>query len=561
MIAQPTPRRSRTPDAPRRARPRLGFALALHLALVPVLVLAPAAGRARAQAPAQPGAALNPEIKALVDGGVAHLSQNTNRGFSSIGYSALSALALSKAGRPVNDPVIVSFLRGVDGQFQASVYQPIDRSAVGIYTAGVTLMALASIAGDDRKEQIQIIANWIVGVQKGNGSWDYENRTAGDTSVSQYALLGLWEAATAGAQIPPSTWDRAASWFLSVQAPGGSWNYHRDESALYPETISMTAAGVGSLLICKQQLREYRERRATVLVSNLLTPVGEPPKREAGRYEISTSMAALDAAVERGIAWMSRNLIPTDKDKSRFYGIYGIERVGALLGSETIGARRWFDEGVALLRERREAGGFWNAEYSDIANTAWAVLFLTRSTGQTVQKIKEKQLGAGMLLGGRGLPTDLNAFTIAQGRVVVKPMSGAIEGMLEILEDPRAMNAETAVAGMMELYKKNGPRVLRPIKDRLAKLLRDDSDPGVRLIAAWALAHTEDLDVVPELARALKDPVPEVVAQARDGLRLISRKIQGYGPEDGAPLEERERAAERWLEWYRLAAAGRDAGS
>ncbi len=53
--------------------------------------------------------------------------------------------------------------------------------------------------------------------QKAAGCWDYDGRAAGDASISQYAVLGLWEAENAGVRIAPSVWDNAAGWFLSVQ--------------------------------------------------------------------------------------------------------------------------------------------------------------------------------------------------------------------------------------------------------------------------------------------------------------------------------------------------------
>ncbi len=83
-------------------------------------------------------------------------------------------------------------------------------------------------------------------------------------------MLGLWEAENVGVDIPPSVWDRAADWYMSVQSGSGSWNYHRDDPT-FPETLSMTAAGVGSLLICQRQLERYRQsKRGT---STLLTPL------------------------------------------------------------------------------------------------------------------------------------------------------------------------------------------------------------------------------------------------------------------------------------------------
>src|SRR5205085_10139855 len=123
--------------------------------------------------------------------------------------------------------------------------------------AAVVALALANLDAEARRGHLESIARFLVGRQNPNGSWDYSFRTAGDTSISQYAVLGLWEAENGGARVPPEVWDRAARWFLSVQGAGGGWNYHRDEQK-YPETISMTAAGVGSLLICERQLAPYR---------------------------------------------------------------------------------------------------------------------------------------------------------------------------------------------------------------------------------------------------------------------------------------------------------------
>ena len=83
-------------------------------------------------------------------------------------------------------------------------------------------------------------------------------------------------------------------------------------------------------------------------------------------------------------------------------------------------------------------------------------------------------------------------------------MNGAVEGMLAVLEDPRAENADSALAGLVARYQADGPAVLRPYKDRFRKLLTD-RDPGLRQVAAWALARTGDLDVVPALIDALVD--------------------------------------------------------
>ncbi len=62
-------------------------------------------------------------------------------------------------------------------------------------------------------------------------------------------------------------------------------------------------------------------------------------------------------------------------------------------------------------------------------------------------------------------------MTVAGGRVVSRPMNGAIEGMLAVLEDPRAEQADAAVAGLVERYYREGPDALRPFKPRFRKML------------------------------------------------------------------------------------------
>jgi hypothetical protein len=152
-------------------------------------------------------------------------------------------------------------------------------------------------------------------------------------------------------------------------------------------------------------------------------------------------------------------------------------------------------------------------------------------------------------VGGRNLPKDLTTITVAGGRIMSRPMNGAVEGMLAVIEDPRSESADTAVAGLIDRYQREGPNVLRPFKDRFRKMMTD-RDPGVRSVAAWALSRTGDLDVVPTLIDALVDPDEGVVISAKLGLQLLSRKIDGLGPPSPSTHEERAGAARNWRAWY-----------
>lgn len=465
-----------------------------------------------------------------------------------IGETALIALAMIKAGVPRTDPDLLACIETVRKQVASGGYTPQRRGGADVYEAGVVAMALSNFDPEARRFELSAVAQYLLSKQKPNGSWDYDHRSYGDTSISQYALLGLWEAENGGATVPPRVWDQAAAWYMSSQAAGGSWNYHRDEPQGNPETISMTAAGVGSLLICQRQL--IRHRRASDSSNPLLHPL--VAEDAPVRYTAKTPTARIEQSVRQGIGWLSSNFSTANKDllgQSAYYGLYGIERLGALADRDTLGRADWFELGRQFITSTQRSDGAWDATHGDVPNTVWAILFLTKSTAKTLERVEVKRLGAGTLLGGRGLPKDLSNLTVAGGRVVSRPMNGAVEGMLAVLEDPRAEQADAALAGLVERYRTEGAAALKPYEDRFRKLL-SDRDPGLRRVAAWALARTGDLGVVPRLIEAITDPDESVVAIARDGLRLLSRKIDGLGPPSPSTPEQRRQAAAAWSAWY-----------
>jgi hypothetical protein len=468
-------------------------------------------------------------------------------GSAQVGETALVALALIKADVPPDDPAVVTCLNKLRARFNTGAYLPERGGGPDIYEAGVVAMALSNADARGYKTEIEAIARFLIGRQNASGSWDYAGRSFGDTSISQYAVLGLWEADNAGARVPPDVWDRAARWYVSTQSAEGSWTYHRDAGG--QETVAMTAAGTGSLLICQRQLGKARLKVESI--SPLLTPVGDS---EAARSSFTggISTAALDQAIRRGLAWIGSNFTTASSPvigPSAYYALYGIERIGALADRETLGRVNWYEAGRAFIYQSQQGNGSWNASFGVEPNTVWAILFITKSTAKTLNRIEIKRLGAGTLLGGRGLPNDLTSLTVAGGRIVSRPMNGAVEGMLAVLEDPRTQNADAALAGLVTRYQAEGPPALQPQKDRFRRLLTD-RDPGLRRVAAWALGRTGDLDAVPPLTDALTDPDQEVVDMARLGLQLLSRKVESLGPPSPSTPEQRHEAARRWRAWY-----------
>ncbi len=482
--------------------------------------------------------------EAAVQGGVQFL--RTHAGNQHAGESAMIALALLKAEVPAGDPALAGCLNKVRSRFTSSEFVPERGNGQGAYEAGAIAMALASQDAAANRGYLAMLVSYLTAHQNGNGSWDYSGRSQGDTSITQYAVLGLWEAENSGVAVSPVVWERIANWFMSTQCGDGGWIYHKDEPATYPETVAMTTAAVGSLLICHRQLEPYRaDRRST-------SPLLASLSAEAGTdFKPTISFQELEQSVRRGMSWISAHFTTTPPTAgiTPYYMLYGIERMGALADRQTIGRLDWFEKGRGFIRGTQKPDGSWDGHHGPEMNSSWAILFLTKSTAKTLRRIQVQRLGAGTLLGGRGLPKDLTSMTVAGGRVVSRPMNGAIEGMLAALEDPRAEQADSAASGLVDRYYREGPDALRPFKARLRKMI-GDRDPGVRRVAAWALAHTGDMDVVPALIDALNDPDEDVVDASKLGLQIISRKIEGLGPPRPSTPDERKQAAARWREWY-----------
>ena len=125
------------------------------------------------------------------------------------GESALAGLALIKAKVPPTDAALQTFIQKVDSRFNGTTYTP-ERAGPGgysIYEAGVVSMFYANLDPEAYRPRLEAMANYIIGNQLPRGCWDYAHRTAGDCSISQYGVLGLWEAENAGVAIPPKVWE------------------------------------------------------------------------------------------------------------------------------------------------------------------------------------------------------------------------------------------------------------------------------------------------------------------------------------------------------------------
>jgi hypothetical protein len=116
----------------------------------------------------------------------------------------------------------------------------------------------------------------------------------------------------------------------------------------------MTAAGIAILFICDEQLKGHSKN------------------------------GSLNGVARRGVTWLAQNFAvdgnPGNGVAWQNYWLYGLERVAALLKLEKVGEHDWYREGARWLVDHQKGEGQWAVSATDVLDTCWALLFLTRAT-------------------------------------------------------------------------------------------------------------------------------------------------------------------------------------
>jgi Domain of unknown function (DUF4159) len=279
------------------------------------------------------------------------------------GPTSLAALALLTAGENVRSPTIqqtLTFLRGFGPQQLNSTY------AIGLQT-------MVYAAAEPEHDRARIVANveWLENTQHKNarrelwpGNWTYTDFRAlpGDSSNTQYALLGLNAASEAGVPVKPEVWELSRAYFELFQNRDGGWGYtprHKQSSA------SMTCAGISSLIICGSRRFQSHEHLE-----------GEKINR--------CSEGAFDLYLNRAIDWLAKNFDVHQNlghgQQYKLYYLYGLERAGRLAGVRFFGQNDWYRLGAEeLVRQQNKLSGFWNGPgENELVGTSLALLFLAK---------------------------------------------------------------------------------------------------------------------------------------------------------------------------------------
>jgi hypothetical protein len=287
-----------------------------------------------------------------------------------VGNTELALLTLLYVGEHPNRETVSKALDGV-------LSRPLDYT----YAVSVRLMALAQVQNklvgakrDLVRTALRRDAAWLVASQGPSGGWGYTavsgdrpSRTYVDLSITQMAVLALWEAANAGAEIPRSTWDRVTNLYFGSQRDDGGWTYTPDgKDGSYG---SMTAAGLATLFITTDQLD---------LASGCPCRGGKSARGNE----------AVDRRIDACLSWLDKNFKVEENPKGGdhrgkriYYWLYSAERAGSAAGYKYFGGKDWFKLGAEFLLKKQAADGSWDGPYGRLVSTCFAALFLFKGRG------------------------------------------------------------------------------------------------------------------------------------------------------------------------------------
>jgi len=550
----------------------------------------------------------SPEVRETIDRAVGYLRDNLD---AVKPYEAgIVAYAIMRSGDSAESPAVKTLLRRVlDEKFKGGLYGK--GTPHQFYEAGTDMMMFEAANARRYGREIEMIATFTADNQWPSGSWYYYGPTehGGDTSHTQYAVLGLWAATRAGVKVSSNVWSRMADWHLKNQLSDGGFAYHPGDIKV--ATHSMTVNGVASLCVARMMLYPNRRypspfdplkeeddqsnepddkgtkpaargeakgqepARGAAAPPSVLAPLDLSNNRHggrsrsgrvAGRSALSTklvSLSALNRGISRGAGWVGTNFTKRDSQYHIYY-LYGLERMCALAGIEEIAGHDWYSEHASGLISRQYSDGHFEANCGLNPDTAFAILFLSRATSKLMGK-PEERFGGGLMVGGRGLPSNLGAMRTSSDGIQVRKLDAPVDKLLSELENPKSAEVESVQQAIVETVQIGDREKLVGQKDRLKKLARDPR-PEVRRTALWALGRCATVRDALVLIKGLDDPDINVVIEANNALCWLSRRPNGFGrpsdpvadlPENTSERQRRDAAQawrtqvrKDWREWF-----------
>lgn len=430
------------------------------------------------------------------------------------------------------------------------------------YQSAVSIMLLCEISASRFASELNTFKRFYDEHQMSHGGYGYPGDQLGDVSQTQYAILGIWTLDRNGIKLDYARVQRALNWLRIVQDVSGPWPYHgkvpisgqlvRQEKT----SMSMAMAGAASLLIGGDALRVWGE----TVEDEDPGIVGLPKAVKIYKEDVNVERRkrakipsqTLLGPVEHMERWRQQH--PETYGGNMlwwFYLIYTTERYESFLeiakGLPADKSPAWYNNIVTeLIRMQNAENGGWDVKASTngAISTAFAILFLIRST--------QKSLGSGAsatTIGGYGFGDNVTDAQLINGQSVTKTPAKSVNEMLSLLESDGADELDG------KALQDNAVLPTDPVErsaqlDRLERLVRGSRSWQARRVSSRLLSTSDDLRVVPTLIFGLSDGDHMVRKYARDGLRFISRKFEGFGMPDEPTNAEIRDAQRKWRAWY-----------
>ncbi len=509
----------------------------------------------------------SPIVLQAIGRAVNYLKQNgikENR----LGGRALAALALYKAGTdPVSDPLIQGTLADIrksiasDGTIAISDH---------IYTAGICILFLAEVGPEEYRRELIAFGRFLHDNQRKDGSWTYLTSGAadaypsGDMSMTQYGTMGLWTLHQLGIDVSGYDVNRLGRWLTSVQTAEGAYAYQTTVSLDFKQInwnnpkLSMTAAGLASVYVCRDLFGFNGENRKVDEVHEAFRSRSEDiADSPLGSYRLTIPKEMFNVAQMKGNAWMERNFNPITTAADHFhYYLYALERYAAfkeLAENKSLESPPWYSKVATIMLEKQTADGSWLGTNGAQVDTAYTVLFLTRSTRRSFEKWKAPNIfDGGNLRGGRGLPKSTDDIRIEDGNIVSLSEMGSAEQLIERLEDLQNTDEET-LGQLAELSIADVENLLKRNKSKIKKMVGHEV-AAQRFAAVELLGKSGDVSNAPALIYALTDPDHDVAEAAQKALLRLTRQLKPEPlpkPEDAGFERKMTLLVNRWRDWYR----------
>lgn len=499
----------------------------------------------------------HPKVLKMVDQGVAFMNTaGGGRGGYGDGADALVAYALVKA---TGDTELPNVKRGIVASKRLAASLASHRPGGGekiVYEVCMAAVLLATIDAATYQPELLQIREWLLDIQKPHGGFGYLEKPTGDTSQVQYVMLAFWTMQQVGMDVPTDAVEACVDYLKATRDPSGAWGYQGvvGNGRLVPQdkiSKSLGTAGAGALVIGGDLLALFGARKTPRDESEgIPAAFTRTDLRAEKRKSRSVSLSRSDVEGPLKAARLYQNRTGYSGAYWYFYWRYSQERYESFI--EIVEGKQekspaWYNRGVEELAKFQDASGGWGETakrdfYPAEVSTAFAVLFLIRSTQKAIGKLDE-----GVVRGGYGLPSNISNIKMVGDRIVSAEQA-SVESLLSMLEEDATAGVEVGLLPK-DLKLATKPAVRKAQLARLSRLL-ESRDAKARQIAAKLLGRSDDLNQVPDLVYALSDPDPYVPMIAEEGLRLLSRKLTAGELAVKPTLEQRQAAEVFWKKWY-----------